>query len=243
MSMLFHTGTVKSPVLWSSPWLVERPISHLFFLSFFLSFSPLDLSPSHLQTTVQSFSESDSGRMLFILVALLWFATAEASHCSINGKFSLHFPLPQVVISRQILIVLRSRLVKLQFRWNFYSNVSGEFGHLRSWFGLFVAILVQEETSYSSNDCWYACWIILRMFGNFSWKVYETFLFGWLLLWEKFSLKFRSYSFPCYAGLPLVRNISELPQNNYGRPGLSHTTIAGSVLHGMKEVLFSLVVS
>ncbi|KAI4349565.1 hypothetical protein L6164_010140 [Bauhinia variegata] len=37
-------------------------------------------------------------------------------------------------------------------------------------------------------------------------------------------------------GLPIVRNISELPQDNYGRPGLSHITVAGSVLHGMKEV-------
>lgn len=37
-------------------------------------------------------------------------------------------------------------------------------------------------------------------------------------------------------GLPLVRNISELPQDNYGRGGLSHITVAGSVLHGMKEV-------
>ncbi|XP_021906853.1 auxin-binding protein T85 [Carica papaya] len=37
-------------------------------------------------------------------------------------------------------------------------------------------------------------------------------------------------------GLPLVRNISELPQDNYGREGLSHITVAGSVLHGMKEV-------
>ncbi|KAF3436347.1 hypothetical protein FNV43_RR23439 [Rhamnella rubrinervis] len=37
-------------------------------------------------------------------------------------------------------------------------------------------------------------------------------------------------------GLPLVRNISELPQDNYGREGLSHITVAGSVLHGMNEV-------
>ncbi|KAH7526087.1 hypothetical protein JRO89_XSUnG0059700 [Xanthoceras sorbifolium] len=37
-------------------------------------------------------------------------------------------------------------------------------------------------------------------------------------------------------GLPLVRNISELPQDNYGRVGLSHITVAGSVSHGMKEV-------
>nr|AAR97944.2 auxin-binding protein 1 [Eucommia ulmoides] len=37
-------------------------------------------------------------------------------------------------------------------------------------------------------------------------------------------------------GQPLVRNITELPQDNYGRPGLSHTTVAGAGLHGMKEV-------
>ncbi|XP_015950959.1 auxin-binding protein T85 [Arachis duranensis] len=37
-------------------------------------------------------------------------------------------------------------------------------------------------------------------------------------------------------GLPLVRNISEIPQDNYARPGLSHMTVAGSLLHGMKEV-------
>ncbi|KAK2649169.1 hypothetical protein Ddye_016658 [Dipteronia dyeriana] len=37
-------------------------------------------------------------------------------------------------------------------------------------------------------------------------------------------------------GLPLVRNISELPQGNYERAGLSHITVAGSVSHGMREV-------
>ncbi|KAL5979634.1 actin binding protein [Asimina triloba] len=37
-------------------------------------------------------------------------------------------------------------------------------------------------------------------------------------------------------GLPLVRNISDVPQSNFGRAGLSHITVAGSVLHGMKEV-------
>ncbi|XP_014622830.1 auxin-binding protein T92 isoform X2 [Glycine soja] len=42
---------------------------------------------------------------------------------------------------------------------------------------------------------------------------------------------------PCpLTGLPLVRNISEIPQDNYGRAGLSHMTVAGSLLHGMKEV-------
>lgn len=33
-----------------------------------------------------------------------------------------------------------------------------------------------------------------------------------------------------------MRTITELPQDNYGRPGLSHMTIAGSLLHGLKEV-------
>uniref|UniRef100_A0A803MX48 Uncharacterized protein n=1 Tax=Chenopodium quinoa TaxID=63459 RepID=A0A803MX48_CHEQI len=36
-------------------------------------------------------------------------------------------------------------------------------------------------------------------------------------------------------GFPLVRNISELPQSNYGREGLSHITLAGSLIHGLKE--------
>jgi len=35
-----------------------------------------------------------------------------------------------------------------------------------------------------------------------------------------------------------VKNISELPQDNYGRGGLSHITVAGSFMHGMKEVPF-----
>ncbi|WOL17748.1 hypothetical protein Cni_G26541 [Canna indica] len=35
---------------------------------------------------------------------------------------------------------------------------------------------------------------------------------------------------------PLVRNISNIPQSNYGRGGLAHATIAGALSHGMKEV-------
>lgn len=52
------------------------------------------------------------------------------------------------------------------------------------------------------------------------------------------SIVFASSSSSCssIAGLPLVRNISEIPQDSYGRPGLSHVTVAGSILHGMKEV-------
>ncbi|XP_068662960.1 auxin-binding protein T92 [Aristolochia californica] len=37
-------------------------------------------------------------------------------------------------------------------------------------------------------------------------------------------------------GLPLVRNINNLPQSNFGREGLSHITVTGAVLHGMKEI-------
>ncbi|XP_042067845.1 auxin-binding protein T85-like [Salvia splendens] len=37
-------------------------------------------------------------------------------------------------------------------------------------------------------------------------------------------------------GFPIVRNISEIPLDNYGRQGLSHITIAGSALHGFKEI-------
>ncbi|PWA64242.1 auxin binding protein 1 alpha [Artemisia annua] len=37
-------------------------------------------------------------------------------------------------------------------------------------------------------------------------------------------------------GLPIVRDISKLPQDSYGIPGLSHMTVAGSLMHGMKEV-------
>ncbi|KAL0459578.1 UNVERIFIED_CONTAM: Auxin-binding protein T85 [Sesamum latifolium] len=34
----------------------------------------------------------------------------------------------------------------------------------------------------------------------------------------------------------IVRNISEEGQDSYGIPGLSHTTVAGSLMHGLKEV-------
>ncbi|KAK9756090.1 hypothetical protein RND81_01G072500 [Saponaria officinalis] len=37
-------------------------------------------------------------------------------------------------------------------------------------------------------------------------------------------------------GFPLVRNVSELPQSNYGRNGLSHITLAGSLINGLKEI-------
>ncbi|KAL8513513.1 hypothetical protein ACS0TY_012831 [Phlomoides rotata] len=36
--------------------------------------------------------------------------------------------------------------------------------------------------------------------------------------------------------VPIVRNISEIGEDSFGRLGLSHTTIAGSVMHGFKEV-------
>ncbi|PIN26069.1 hypothetical protein CDL12_01174 [Handroanthus impetiginosus] len=37
-------------------------------------------------------------------------------------------------------------------------------------------------------------------------------------------------------GVPIVRNISAIEEDSYGVPGLSHITIAGSVMHGFKEV-------
>lgn len=45
------------------------------------------------------------------------------------------------------------------------------------------------------------------------------------------------------AEIPVVRNVTELGQDSYGRPGLSHMTIAGAVHHGMKEVVFQGVLS
>ncbi|GJX26913.1 putative auxin binding protein 1 alpha [Tanacetum coccineum] len=39
-----------------------------------------------------------------------------------------------------------------------------------------------------------------------------------------------------FVGLPIVRDISKLPQDSYGISGLSHMTVAGSLMHGMKEV-------
>ncbi|XP_042471209.1 auxin-binding protein 1-like [Zingiber officinale] len=35
---------------------------------------------------------------------------------------------------------------------------------------------------------------------------------------------------------PFVRNISNMPQSNFGRGGLSHITVAGALAHGMKEI-------
>ncbi|KAK4418231.1 Auxin-binding protein T85 [Sesamum alatum] len=37
-------------------------------------------------------------------------------------------------------------------------------------------------------------------------------------------------------GYDIVRNISEVEQGSFGRFGLSHATLAGAVLHGLKEV-------
>ncbi|KAI5381589.1 Auxin-binding protein t92 [Lathyrus oleraceus] len=69
----------------------------------------------------------------------------------------------------------------------------------------------------------------------------ERFLIVTLLLsLISFSSTVFASSPPCSSisitGLPLVRNISEIPQDNYGRAGLSHITVAGSILHGMNEV-------
>lgn len=39
-----------------------------------------------------------------------------------------------------------------------------------------------------------------------------------------------------FLDVSLVRNLNDAPQSNFGREGLSHITVAGSVLHDMKEV-------
>lgn len=36
--------------------------------------------------------------------------------------------------------------------------------------------------------------------------------------------------------IPRVRNLSDIPQDSYGREGFMHMTVAGAALHGMKEV-------
>ncbi|XWS46768.1 hypothetical protein CRYUN_Cryun14cG0096400 [Craigia yunnanensis] len=62
------------------------------------------------------------------------------------------------------------------------------------------------------------------------WVWFNSFL-SFLLFFETLEAS------PCSInGFPMVRNISELPQGSYGIKGLSHTTVAGSVLHGMKEI-------
>ncbi|XP_011079793.1 auxin-binding protein T85-like [Sesamum indicum] len=37
-------------------------------------------------------------------------------------------------------------------------------------------------------------------------------------------------------GFDVVRNISEVEQGSFGRAGLSHATLAGALMHGLKEV-------
>ncbi|KAE9460547.1 hypothetical protein C3L33_07528, partial [Rhododendron williamsianum] len=62
----------------------------------------------------------------------------------------------------------------------------------------------------------------------------ETVIF--LALTLLFCLKAAEASHCSTHGLPLVKDIGKLPQDDYGSPGLSHITIAGAFLHGMKEV-------
>ncbi|KAK4441707.1 Auxin-binding protein T92 [Sesamum alatum] len=59
----------------------------------------------------------------------------------------------------------------------------------------------------------------------------------WISLLIAFLVSATAEASYCAAnGVPIVRNISEIGQDNYGRFGLSHMTIAGSVMHGFKEV-------
>lgn len=64
----------------------------------------------------------------------------------------------------------------------------------------------------------------------------HSFQLPYLLMFINSLIAKESNVFVFHAGLPLVRKITELPQDNYGREGLSHITVAGSLMHGMKEV-------
>ncbi|CAA7047082.1 unnamed protein product [Microthlaspi erraticum] len=76
--------------------------------------------------------------------------------------------------------------------------------------------------------------MIVFPIGSFSSSPIAAVISGVLVLLSCFQATLGA---PCpINGLPIVRNISDLPQDNYGRPGLSHITVAGALLHGMKEV-------
>ncbi|PKU73690.1 auxin-binding protein 4 [Dendrobium catenatum] len=57
-----------------------------------------------------------------------------------------------------------------------------------------------------------------------------------LLLLFRFSIFCEAFYHSPNEGSLVVRNISKMPESNFGREGFSHITIAGAVLHGMKEV-------
>eukprot|EP00252_Welwitschia_mirabilis_P007006 TRINITY_DN18000_c0_g1_i1.p1 TRINITY_DN18000_c0_g1~~TRINITY_DN18000_c0_g1_i1.p1 ORF type:complete len:193 (-),score=34.94 TRINITY_DN18000_c0_g1_i1:194-772(-) len=40
----------------------------------------------------------------------------------------------------------------------------------------------------------------------------------------------------CSSDFPVVRNLTDTPQGSFGREGFTHITVAGSALHGMREV-------
>ncbi|CAH8364121.1 unnamed protein product [Eruca vesicaria subsp. sativa] len=76
--------------------------------------------------------------------------------------------------------------------------------------------------------------MILLYVGS-SWSYQISAIFSVKLLLFYFSKA--NVGSPCpINGVPILRNISELPQDTYGIPGLTNMTAAGSVLHGMKEI-------
>ncbi|KAH6821783.1 resistance to phytophthora 1 [Perilla frutescens var. hirtella] len=64
----------------------------------------------------------------------------------------------------------------------------------------------------------------VAFFGMYAWKLATRSKIDWLFVAEDDTW------------LAIVRNISEMEEGSYGLPGLSHITIAGSIMHGFKEV-------
>ncbi|XP_072998176.1 auxin-binding protein T85 [Typha latifolia] len=64
----------------------------------------------------------------------------------------------------------------------------------------------------------------------------DHFVFLVLILFLASSLTSQASSRCSNQGSQVVRNVSDIPESNYGRGGLAHITIAGAVSHGMKEV-------
>ncbi|XP_073008370.1 auxin-binding protein 1-like [Typha latifolia] len=62
----------------------------------------------------------------------------------------------------------------------------------------------------------------------------DSVLFLVLFLFTSFAVQ--ASSLCSNQGSSLVRNISEIPESNYGIRGLMHITLAGAISHGMKEV-------
>ncbi|KAG8389383.1 hypothetical protein BUALT_Bualt02G0223500 [Buddleja alternifolia] len=71
----------------------------------------------------------------------------------------------------------------------------------------------------------------VAFFGMYAWKV---FILSPNL--QRFSFEHSSLNIYQYIWVPIVRKISEIEQDSFGLPGISHITLAGALMHGFKEV-------